>query len=165
MKKPGGLLEEVDSFSAKPYSVDGYRRCRGHLIMAVLKRFDHIGIVVSDLAGAIEELSNYFDLECTEQLEIQDAGIRIAFYPLGSGQMELIEFSKPMAEVDPIVLKPRPGVQHVAFQVANFNQTLEDLIARGLKVVDGFPRKGAHGQVAFFYPTEKLDLMIEICEA
>jgi hypothetical protein len=34
-----------------------------------------------------------------------------------------------------------------------------------LKVVKGFPRKGAHGKVAFFYPTEGLDLLIEICEA
>ena len=133
--------------------------------MAVFTRFDHIGIVVSDLAGAIQELSDYFDLECTEQLEIQDAGIRIAFYPLGSGQMELIEFQKPMEDVDPIVLKPRPGVQHIAFQVENFNETLQNLTAKGLKVVNGFPRQGAHGQVAFFYPTEKLDLMIEICEA
>jgi hypothetical protein len=33
-----------------------------------------------------------------------------------------------------------------------------------LKLVKGFPRSGAHGQVAFFYPTEGLDLLIEICE-
>ncbi len=25
-------------------------------------------------------------------------------------------------------------------------------------------KKGAHGQVAFFYPTQGLDLLIEICE-
>jgi hypothetical protein len=48
--------------------------------------------------------------------------------------------------------------------VENFDQTLQQLIAKGLKVVRGFPRDGAHGQVAFFYPTEGLDLMIEICE-
>lgn len=133
--------------------------------MAIFKKFDHIGIVVSDLTGAVQELSYYFDLECTEQLEIQDAGILIAFYSLGSGQMELIEFRKPMPGIDPIVLEPRSGVQHIAFQVENFNETLRVLTGKGLKVVNGFPRKGAHGQVAFFYPTEKLDLMIEICEA
>ena len=69
-----------------------------------------------------------------------------------------------MPEVDPIVLEPGSGVQHIAFQVENFSRTLQDLTNKGLKVVNGFPRKGAHGQVAFFYPTEKLDLMIEICE-
>ena len=132
--------------------------------MTVLKKFDHIGSVVPDLAGAVQELSYYFGLECTEQIVMQDAGIMIAFYSLGLGQMELIEFRKPMPEIDPIVLEPRSGVQHIAFQVENFNETLRVLTGKGLKVVNGFPRQGAHGQVAFFYPTEKLDLMIEIGE-
>ena len=132
--------------------------------MAVLKNFDHIGIVVRDLKKAMDELTYFFGFECREQMEIKKAGIQIAFYPLGAGRMELIEFQKPMEEVDSIVLEPRSGVQHVAFQVENFDNTLQELMDKGLKVVRGFPREGAHGKVAFFYPTEGLDLMIEICE-
>jgi methylmalonyl-CoA epimerase len=133
--------------------------------MSIFKSFDHIGIVVSDLEKAMSVLSYFFGFECRERMEIKEAGIRIAFYPLGVGQMELLEFQKPMAEVDSIVLEPGSGVQHVAFQVENFDDKLQELIAKGLKVVRGFPREGAHGKVAFFYPTEGLDLMIEICEA
>jgi methylmalonyl-CoA/ethylmalonyl-CoA epimerase len=133
--------------------------------MAIFKKFDHIGVVVEDLREAMDELSEFFDLECQEVMEIKDAGIRIAFYPLGSGQMELIEFQKPIAGVDPIVTRPGAGVQHVAFQVDDFKQALKTLTAKGLKPVKGFPRSGAHGQVAFFYPTEGLNLLIEICES
>ena len=132
--------------------------------MAIFKQFDHIGLVVSDLKKAMAALTYFFGFECREQIELKEAGIRIAFYPLGEGQMELIEFQKPMDEVDSIVLEPRSGVQHVAFQVDDFDRTLKELIAKGLKVVRGFPRKGAHGMVAFFYPTDGLDLMVEICE-
>jgi methylmalonyl-CoA/ethylmalonyl-CoA epimerase len=133
--------------------------------MAIFKKFDHIGVVVEDLRKAMDELSNFFDLECNEVMEIKEAGIRIAFYPLGSGQMELIEFQKPIADVDPIVTLPGSGVQHVAFQVDDFQQAVKTATAKGLKLVKGFPRSGAHGQVAFFYPTEGLDLLIEICES
>jgi methylmalonyl-CoA epimerase len=133
--------------------------------MAIFKKFDHIGIVVADLKKAMYELSYFFGFECREKMEIEEAGIRIAFYSLGVGQMELIEISKPMNDVDSIVLKPRSGVQHVAFQVDDFDCRLTELTQKGLKVVRGFPRRGAHGKVAFFYPTEGLDLMIEICEA
>ena len=133
--------------------------------MAIFKKFDHIGVVVEDLRKAMNELSDFFDLACQEVMEIKDAGIRIAFYPLGSGQMELIEFQKPIDGVDPIVTRPGAGVQHVAFQVDDFQQALETLTAKGLKPVKGFPRSGAHGQVAFFYPTEGLNLLIEICES
>lgn len=132
--------------------------------MAVFKKFDHIGIVVADLKKAMKELSHFFGLECEEQREIKDAGIRIAFYPLGAGKMELIEFQRPIDDVDSIVLKPRSGVQHVAWEVEDFDRTLKELNDKGLKLISGFPRNGAHGKVAFFYPTEELDLMIEICE-
>jgi methylmalonyl-CoA epimerase len=132
--------------------------------MAVFKKFDHIGIVVADLKKAMKELSHFFDLECEEQREIKDAGIRIAFYPLGAGKMELIEFQRPIDDVDSIVLEPRSGVQHVAWEVEDFDRTLKELSDKGLKLISGFPRNGAHGKVAFFYPTEELDLMIEICE-
>jgi methylmalonyl-CoA/ethylmalonyl-CoA epimerase len=132
--------------------------------MSIFKKFDHIGVVVEDLQKAMDDLSNLFDLECREIMEIKDAGIRIAFYPLGSGQMELIEFKKPIAGVDPLVTRSGAGVQHVAYQVDDFQQALKTLTAKGLKLVKGFPRNGAHGQVAFFYPTEGLNLLIEICE-
>jgi methylmalonyl-CoA epimerase len=133
--------------------------------MSIFKKFDHIGIVVDDLEKAAKQLSHFFNLECEERMNIEDAGIRIAFYPLGGGQMEIIEFQKPMDDVDPIVLQPRPGIQHIAFQVEDFEKTLEELIRKGLKVIKGFPREGAHGKVAFFYPTEGLDMLIEICES
>lgn len=113
----------------------------------------------------MDEFSDFFGLESQEVMEIKDADIRIAFYPLGSGQMELIEFQKPIAGVDPIVTRPARGVQHVAFQVDDFQQALETLADKGLKLVKGFPRSGAHGRVAFFHPTEGLNLLIEICEA
>ena len=132
--------------------------------MSIFKKFDHIGIVVADLQKATDALLFYFDLRYDELLVMEEAGIQIAFYPLGAGQMEIIEFRKPMEEVDSIVLEQRPGVQHVAFQVENFDNTLQELIEKGLRVVKGFPREGAHGKVAFFYAPEGLDLMVEICE-
>ena len=133
--------------------------------VAIFKKFDHIGIVVGNLEKATNELDYFFGLKSEERLEIKEAGIRIAFYPLGAGQMELIEFQKPIDDIDPIVTRPRASVQHVAFQVDDFDETLKELTAKGLRLVRGFPRMGAHGKVAFFYPTEALDLMIEICEA
>jgi methylmalonyl-CoA/ethylmalonyl-CoA epimerase len=133
--------------------------------VTVLKQFDHIGVVVGDLDKATAELSRLFGLEYTERMQIGDAGIQIAFYPLGTGHMELIEFQKPLDDVDPLVTRPGAGVQHVAFQVDNFDEALDELIHRGLKLVRGFPRAGARGKVAFFYPTEALNLMIEICES
>jgi methylmalonyl-CoA epimerase len=133
--------------------------------MSIFKKFDHIGIVVEDIEKATKALSDFFDLQPEERMDIEDGGIRIAFYSLGVGQMEIIEFQNSMDGVDPLVLQPGAGIQHIAYQVDDFDSSLKELTQKGLKVVKGFPRKGAHGKVAFFYPTEGLDLLIEICEA
>jgi methylmalonyl-CoA/ethylmalonyl-CoA epimerase len=130
-----------------------------------LKHFDHIGVVVDDLEKAIHAFSKFFGLKCEKRLELEETGIRIAFYPLGSGRMELIQFQKPIDGVDPIVTRPHPGIQHIAFKVADFDAALEEYQEKGLKVIKGFPRQGAHGRVAFFYPFEGLNLLMEICEA
>jgi len=133
--------------------------------MNFIKRFDHIGVVVEDLDRAVEELAAVWGLKCEERMDIAASGIRIAFYPLGGGHMEIIEFQKPLPGVDPLVTRPGGGVQHVAFQVKDFDAALEKLTGSGLKPVTGFPRRGARGRVAFFYPTEGLHLLMEICEA
>ncbi len=132
--------------------------------MTIFKKFDHIGIVVNDLKKAMEELERFFGYPCEGQVEIKAAGIQTAFYPLGGGHLELIEFQKPMSDVDPMVLRPAAGVQHVAWQVEDFDGAFKTLTEKGLQVVRGFPRQGARGRVAFFYPTPGLDLMVEICE-
>jgi methylmalonyl-CoA epimerase len=133
--------------------------------MSIFKKFDHIGIVVEDIEKATKALSDFFDLQPEERMDIEDGGIRMAFYALGVGQMEIIEFQKPMDGVDPLVFQPSAGIQHIAYQVDNFDNALKKLTQKGLKVVKGFPRKGAHGRVAFFYPTERLDFLVEICES
>ena len=132
--------------------------------MSILKKFDHIGIVVEDLQKAKDELFLLFGLECHEEMELKDAGIKMAFYPLGDGQMEFIQFQKPLDDVDPIATRPRAGVQHVAFQVEDVDEAIKQLKSNGLRLVKGFPRKGAHGMVAYFYPTKGLDMLIEICQ-
>ena len=132
--------------------------------MTLLKKFDHIGIGVKDLQKTMEELSRLLGIECQEKIALNEIGVQIAFYPLGDGQMELIQFDKIIDGVDPIVTQPRAGVQHIAFEVEDLEEAIKELKARGMKLVKGFPRKGAHGMVAFFYPTETLEFLIEICE-
>ena len=129
-----------------------------------LEKFDHIGIVVKDLEKTTGELSRLLGLECRERVELNDVGVGIAFYPLGEGEMELIQFKRPIDGIDPIVTQPSDGVQHIAFQVENLDRSITELVSRGLRLVKGFPREGAHGMVAFFYPIEGLNLLIEICE-
>ena len=133
--------------------------------MKFLKKIDHIGMVVEDLQAAMADFSKNLGLECEEQMVLEDTGVQIAFYTFGEGRMELVRFQKPIDGIDPIVTSPRKGVHHIAFQVDDINKAILEMTKRGMKLVNGFPRIGAHGSVAFFYPVKGWDLLIEICQS
>ncbi|MFQ5484842.1 MAG: VOC family protein [Desulfobacterales bacterium] len=132
--------------------------------MKFLKKIDHVGMVVEDLQGAIADFSKRLGLECDEQMVLEDTGVQIAFYTFGEGRMELVRFQKPIDGIDPIVTSPRKGVHHIAFQVDDINKAIVEMTKRGMKLITGFPRMGADGLVAFFYPIEGWDLLIELCQ-
>jgi hypothetical protein len=48
--------------------------------------------------------------------------------------------------------------------VQDLGAAVDRFTAKGLKVMAGFPRKGAHGRVAFFEPERELGFLMEICQ-
>jgi catechol 2,3-dioxygenase-like lactoylglutathione lyase family enzyme len=63
------------------------------------------------------------------------------------------------------VVRGNPGViNHLCFEVDNLETTIKDFERNGAKLVEGCPRPGAHGRVAFFYPETTEGILIELCE-
>ncbi|MEJ2724408.1 MAG: VOC family protein, partial [Deltaproteobacteria bacterium] len=57
------------------------------------------------------------------------------------------------------------GVQHIAFRVENIEEALAELKAKGVRLIDQEPRKGAGGaRIAFIHPKETNGVLVEICE-
>jgi len=129
----------------------------------MINEIDHIGIIVRDLETGIAQFSEQLGLKCEAVMEKDDIGLRIAFFAIGGVRIELLEFKKPIEGVDEITFKGF-GIQHIAFRVDDFQGTLEELKSKGLRLLEGFPREGAHGQVAFFSFGDHPDYLVEICE-
>jgi methylmalonyl-CoA/ethylmalonyl-CoA epimerase len=132
-------------------------------VKKLIKEIDHIGIIVPDLETGISQWSKQLGLRCEGVIEKEDIGLKVAFFRIGGLRIELLEFEKPIAGVDEIVFKGS-GIQHIAFRVHDIRGSIKELTRRGLKLLRGFPREGAHGQVAFFSFGDELDYLVEICE-
>lgn len=130
----------------------------------MLDKIDHIGIVVEDMDRAVRQFTETMGLTCLELKEIKGIGLKAAFFTVGGVNIELLEFTRPIPGVDEIAQGKNKGIQHIAFRVGDFDGALTSLINKGLRVVRGFPREGAHGRVCFFYPEGSAGAMIEICE-
>jgi methylmalonyl-CoA/ethylmalonyl-CoA epimerase len=132
--------------------------------MKILK-IDHLGIAVN----SIDEGKNFWsgmlglDFEGTETVSEQK--VTTAFFPVGESEVELLESTAPDGPVAKYIEKKGQGIQHVAFRVENIEEALEELKAKGVKLIDETPRKGAGGaKIAFLHPKSTSGVLVELCE-
>lgn len=123
---------------------------------------DHIGILVADLDSALERLKPLFGAPAQVK-EIADAGLRVAEFHASNVTIELLQYTGE-ARFARRVMGERLGLNHVSARVDDLEHSLAALRAAGFKPMEGFPRQGAHGRVAFFEPDAVSGLLFEICQ-
>lgn len=123
----------------------------------------HVGIVVEDLERAVAAWGRGFGLQPVGRWE-SPLGVRVAFFEVGSGRIELVEYTGPVVERFGPVLARREGVHHLCFRVGDLDRALQEVTARGFRVVEGFPVDGAHGRVAFLEPEPTTGVVVELCQ-
>jgi catechol 2,3-dioxygenase-like lactoylglutathione lyase family enzyme len=113
-----------------------------------IQRMDHVGVVVDDLAAAIEffvalglELGGHGMVEGPPVDRIVGLeGVRSEFAfvqtPDGHGRLELIKFhSPPLERGDAHAPSNTPGLRHITFAVDDIEAVLARLRARGAELV------------------------------
>jgi methylmalonyl-CoA/ethylmalonyl-CoA epimerase len=132
----------------------------------VLKKVRHIGIVGEDFEQGVERFKG-FGFNCTETMELKQISARVAFFPIGDTMLEFICHTGPNNGQDAMVnlVRNHPGtINHICFEVDDLEATIQDFAKNGARLVEGCPRAGAHGRVAFFYPETTEGILIELCE-
>ena len=132
----------------------------------MLKKIRHIGIMGEEFERGIERFKG-FGLSCTEVKEIKEIGAQIAFLPIGDTMLEYICHTGPAKGGDTmsrVVREQKGAINHLCFEVDDLEATIQDFEKNGAKLVEGCPRRGAHGRVAFFYPETTEGILIELCE-
>jgi len=131
----------------------------------MLKKIRHIGIVVADMESAVKKYEG-FGLTCNERIEKKEAGMQIAFFPIGDTLIELLTFSpdKGWDPVHAVVRSQQGAINHLCFEVEDLDASIRDFEKNGAKLLEGSPMPGAHGRVAFFRPETTDNVLIELCE-
>jgi len=113
-----------------------------------IERMEHVGIVVEDLAAAVEffvelgleprgkgqvEGSWVERIVALEEVKVEFAMLRA---PDGYGEIELVKFHSPPAQGgDPNAPTNTPGLRHLAFLVDDIHTVVAGLEARGTELV------------------------------
>ncbi|MDQ6774534.1 MAG: VOC family protein [Candidatus Dormibacteraeota bacterium] len=99
-----------------------------------IKRLDHIGVLVDDLAEAQRFLSGSLGLELDRT--VAGGSRRGAFYRCGEVEIEVLEDSDADAR-DRVLAGSKARIEHIAVEVDDLDQTLAALQGLGVKAARG----------------------------
>ena len=128
-------------------------------------KIDHIGVAVENLEKALQLYSGLLGLKSGGTEEVAEQKVKVAFIPVGESEIELLESTSPDGPIARFIASRGPGIQHIAFCVEDIENSLEELKAQGVRLIDEKPRYGAGGaRIAFLHPKETQGILVELCE-
>lgn len=130
-------------------------------------RIDHVGIAVADLDEAIAWYAETFGMRCVHVETNVEQGVREAMLRVGDGEtmLQLLSPADPGSTLAAFLSKRGPGVQQVAYTVADITATSAALRARGLRLLYEEPRPGTDGStINFVHPRDAGGVLVELVE-
>ena len=135
---------------------------------------DHVGIAVPDLDEAIRLHTQVFGgtlvhREHNADQEIDEAMIRVGPPPADGGvagaQLQLIAPASPTSTIATFLDRNGPGLQQLAFRVADLDAAASALRSAGLRLLYDEPRRGTAGSlINFVHPKDAGGVLVELVQ-
>jgi methylmalonyl-CoA/ethylmalonyl-CoA epimerase len=127
-------------------------------------KIDHIGVAVVSIDDVLD-VYRALGLEERHREEVPAQKVRTAFLPVGESRIELLEPTSGDSPVARFLARRGPGVHHVCFAVEDIDRALDELAAKGFRLLHRNAVPGADGKrVAFLHPESGHGLLIELSE-
>ena len=129
------------------------------------KRINHIGIAVKNIDETMKFYRDMLGFEFKGMDIVESQKVKVAMFKIGETNIELVQATSEDSPIAKYLQKNKEGIHHICYEVDNIEKALEDLKAKGVKLIDNEPRKGAHNtKVAFIHPKASGGVLTEICE-
>ena len=123
----------------------------------------HVGVAVEDLERALDTYVGVLGGTVEHRDALSDQGVEAAAVLVGQDRVELLAATGDDTPVGRFLAKRGPGLHHVAYVVDDVAETLRDLTADGLELIDETPRRGLFGlEVAFVHPDAVHGVLTEV---
>jgi methylmalonyl-CoA/ethylmalonyl-CoA epimerase len=131
----------------------------------MLGAIDHVGVAVEDIDATLALYQDALGMPLVHRETVTEQGVDAALLDVGDGHIELLQPLGPDTAVGKFLQNRGPGLHHVAYRVADVQDTLTKLQAAGLRLIDEQPRSGIRGsRVAFVHPSSTGGVLTEIVE-
>ncbi len=130
-----------------------------------MKKIEHIGIAVKDLAKGNEIYNLLLGKKPYKQEEVASENVMTSFFKVGPNKVELLEATDPESPIAKFIEKRGEGIHHIAFEVKDIHKEMERLAKKGFRLLNEKPKRGADNKwVCFVHPKSANGVLIELCQ-
>ena len=126
---------------------------------------DHVGIAVKSIDEALNFWESSLGVKCSGRETVEGQKVTTAFLPVRESEIELLEATSEESPIAKFIEKRGEGIHHLALRVDDLEACLAELKAKGIKLIDETPRKGAGGaMIAFIHPKAAGGILLELSQ-
>jgi methylmalonyl-CoA epimerase len=130
----------------------------------LLKKIDHIGVMVRDIDEAAKVLSEVFGFRKVESTYADsEGGFKSVQVAVGEVTIELIE-PKPGGSLANFLEKRGEGLHHISIEVDNIDRELELLMTMGVRLINEKAQAVGDSKVAFVHPAATKGILVELTQ-
>jgi len=131
----------------------------------MIKRLNHVGVIVHNLDDTLKIYERIFGLKPTTVKTAMEGKARVAFVPVGDGEIELIQPLDSNMPQSKFLQTRGQGIHHVSLSTDNIESEVDKMRKEGVVFAAEQPKIGAHGVKIIFTKPETTDnITVELCE-
>jgi len=130
-----------------------------------MNKLEHIGIAVKDLEASEKLFSLLLSTEPYKRETVESEGVITSFFLVGNVKIELLSATREDSPIAKFIEKRGEGIHHLAFDVDNATERIDELRALGFEWINAAPKDGADNKrIAFLHPKSTNGVLTEICQ-
>jgi methylmalonyl-CoA/ethylmalonyl-CoA epimerase len=137
-------------------------------LTSVVTAVDHVGIAVPDLDAALAWYADTLGLVATHVETNEEQGVREAMLSAPGDTGTAVQLLAPLRPDSPIgrfIDRNGPGIQQVAYRVADIDAACAVLRDKGLRLLYDAPRRGtADSRINFVHPKDAGGVLVELVQ-
>ena len=130
----------------------------------MVKKIDHIAIVVRDVDEALKLYSDMFGFKVAETMEGPDGEFKAVLVSSGDITLEFLQPLKSDSSFARFLEEKGGGLHHVSFATDDIEQELESLKAKGKRLINKEPISLPTARIAFIHPDATENVLVELVQ-
>ena len=132
--------------------------------MSEIKKINHVAIVVEDIESALSFWRDKLGLTLDHIEEVPSQASKVAFLPVGEGEVELDEPTDPESGLAKYLEKRGEGMHHLCIEVEDITAMLSKLRDMDVRLINEEPVELPGRKMAFIHPKSSNGVLIELYE-